>query len=111
MRVVTGSNDGTARVWNVESGKTVLAIETGLDIMDAAIYSPDMTMIGTCGQSADLEFIKIWDAKKGKLITNLKGHIRINTSTVRDYTKTVYSVAHLIERQCLMHYLYKDSIL
>ena len=38
-------------------------------------------------------------------------YIRINTLTVRDYTKTVYSVAHSIERQRLMHYLYKDSIL
>ena len=37
--------------------------------------------------------------------------IRINTSTVRDYTETVYSVAHSIERQRLMHYLYRDSIL
>ena len=64
-----------ARVWDVESGKTVLAIETGLSEVEAAIYSPDMTMIGTGGESKDLmEFINIWDAKTGKLITNLKGH-------------------------------------
>ena len=74
-RVMSGSNDGTARVWDVESGKTVLTIETGLSEVEAAIYSPDMTMIGTGGESKDLkEFIKIWDAKTGELITNLKGH-------------------------------------
>jgi len=75
-RVMSGSDDGTARVWDVESGKTVLAIETGLSECEAAIYSPDTTMIATGGESEDLkEFIKIWDAKTGKLITNLKGHI------------------------------------
>jgi len=74
-RVMSGFNDGTATVWDVESGKTVLAIETGLRRVLAAIYSPDMTMIATGGESKDLkEFIKIWDAKTGKLITNLKGH-------------------------------------
>jgi WD40 repeat protein len=75
---MTGSNAGTARVWDVESGKTVLAIETGLSELEAVIYSPDMTMIATGGESEDLkEFLKIWDAKTGKLITNLKGHTKI----------------------------------
>jgi len=77
-RVVSASGDGTARVWDVESGKTVLAIETGLSPVWAVIYSPEMTMIATGGESEDLkEFIKIWDAKTGKLITNLKGHAKI----------------------------------
>jgi len=76
-RVMSGSDDGTARVLDVESGKTVLAIETGLSEVEAAIYSPDMTVIATGGDSMDLkEFIKIWDAKTGKLVTNLKGHTR-----------------------------------
>jgi WD40 repeat protein len=80
---MSGSNDGTARVWDVESGKTVLAIETGLSKVEAVIYSPDMTMIATGGECEDLkEFIKIWVAKTGKLITNLKGH-----------TGTVYCLA------------------
>jgi hypothetical protein len=74
-RVMSGFDDGTARVWDMESGKTVLAIETGLSEVEAVTYSPDMTMIATGGDSEDLkEFIKIWDAKTGKLITNLKGH-------------------------------------
>jgi WD40 repeat protein len=74
---MSGSNDGTARVWDVESGKTDLAIEIGLSRVEAVIYSPDMTMIGAGGDSEDLkEFIKIWDAKTGKLITHLKGHTR-----------------------------------
>jgi WD40 repeat protein len=75
---MSASDDRTARVWDVESGKTVLAIETGLITVEAVIYSPDMTMIATSGDSEGWninELIKIWDAKTGncKLITNLKG--------------------------------------
>jgi len=74
-RVVSASGDGTARVWDAESGKTILAIETGLRDMWAVIYSPDMTMIGIGGVNREQnEFIKIWDAKTGKLVINLKGH-------------------------------------
>ena len=77
-RMMSGSDDGTARVWDMESRKTVLAIETGLSRVGAVIYSYDMTMIGTGGESEDLKgFIKIWDAKTGKLIINLEGHTRI----------------------------------
>jgi WD40 repeat protein len=73
--VVSGSDDGTARVWDVESGKTVRAMETGLTAVCAVIYSPDTTMIATGGYNySELEYVKIWDAKTGKLVANLKGH-------------------------------------
>jgi WD40 repeat protein len=72
-RVVIGADDGTTRVWDVESGQTVLVIETGLSTMRAVIYSPDMTMIATGGYKRD-EHLKIWDAKTGQLVTNIKGH-------------------------------------
>jgi len=99
-RVMSGSNDGTARVWGVESGKTVLTIETELSEVEAAIYSPDMTMIATGGNSKDLkEFIKIWDAKTGKLITNLKGH-----------THTVFCLAWTADGSTLISGSYDDSI-
>jgi WD40 repeat protein len=74
-RVVSGANDGTARVWDVEGGKTVLAIETGFSDVWAVIYSPDMTMIATGGRGREAS-LKIWDAKTGTLVANLKGHTR-----------------------------------
>jgi WD40 repeat protein len=83
-RVVSGSHDdGTARVWDVESGKTVLAIETGFWNVDAVICSPDTTMIATGGGGGE-ENLKIWDAKTGKLVANLKRH----TDTVTCLTWT-----------------------
>jgi WD40 repeat protein len=77
-RVVSGTyGDGTARVWGVESGKTVLAIETGFSSMLSVIYLPDTTMIATGGYEREgEEYVKIWDAKTGKLVANLKGHTR-----------------------------------
>jgi WD40 repeat protein len=73
-RVVSGAGyDRTAMVWDVESGKTVLAIETGLLAVNAVIYSPDMTTIATAGYNKyEEEYLKIWDAKTGKLVANLK---------------------------------------
>jgi len=75
-RVLSGSSDGTPRVWDVERGETILAIETGLRVY-SAIYSPDETMIATGGYNYEKkEYLKIFDAKTGKLVANLKGHTR-----------------------------------
>jgi WD40 repeat protein len=48
-RVMSGSWDGTAREWDVESGKIVRVIETGIKEMRAVIFSPDSTMFATGG--------------------------------------------------------------
>ncbi|OAX32411.1 WD40 repeat-like protein, partial [Rhizopogon vinicolor AM-OR11-026] len=94
-RVLSGTWDGTARVWNVESGETILAIKTGLANMEAVIYSPNETMIAAGGDSApeskEKEFLKIWDAKTGKFIINLKGH-----------AKLVYCLAWTTDRSTLI---------
>jgi len=70
-RVVTGSYDGTVRVWNAESREIILQIEIRIssERQLMAIYSADETMIATCAQ-----FLEIWDAKTGKLIKNIEGH-------------------------------------
>jgi WD40 repeat protein len=76
-RVVSRSDtDGTARVWDVESGKTVLEIKTSPSWWIGAVtYSPDATMIATInGDESKKEFISIWDANTEKLLTDLKGH-------------------------------------
>jgi WD40 repeat protein len=81
--ITTSHGDETTRVWDVESGKTVLAIDTGFSRVGSVIYSPDMTMIATGGYKKEeeeeeeeeaWEYLKIWDAKTGKLVANLKGH-------------------------------------
>jgi len=78
-RIMSGCFDGTVRMWDVESGKTILEINTGFNniFTYGAIYSPDETMIATGGSNdSEEEFLKIWDAKTGKLVKNLKGHTK-----------------------------------
>jgi WD40 repeat protein len=69
-RVVSGSWDGTARIWNVKSGQTVLIIETGHNWVYAVMYSPDSSKIATGGDEENA--VKIWDAKTGELLKTLK---------------------------------------
>ncbi|KAG1814504.1 WD40-repeat-containing domain protein [Suillus variegatus] len=71
QRVLSGSYDGTARQWDVESGEAYLAqIKTGHGCVLAVVYSPDITMFAT--GDARHSFIKIWDAKTGKLVATLE---------------------------------------
>jgi hypothetical protein len=70
-RVVSGSDDGTIRVWDVESGDTVLGpINTGHENVFVVIYSPDTTKIATGGYKETA--LKIWDAKTGNLLSAIK---------------------------------------
>ena len=76
-RVVSGCSDGIARVWDAESGMTVLEIETGRRGVQAMTCSPDTSMIAIGEHSYTTntyELLNIWDANTGNLITHLKGH-------------------------------------
>ncbi|KAG2750158.1 WD40 repeat-like protein [Suillus brevipes Sb2] len=71
-RVVSGSWDETFRVWDVDSGKTILGpINTG-DECTAVCYSPDAKMIAT-GAYTYRGGLKIWDANSGELLKTFKG--------------------------------------
>jgi WD40 repeat protein len=64
-RVVSGSRDTTFRVWDVESGETILGpINAGIDNVDAVRYSLDDKMIVTGGKMG----LKFWDANTGELL-------------------------------------------
>jgi WD40 repeat protein len=71
-RVVSGSYDGTARVWDVKSGEPVQGlnpIKTGHHSVYAVSYSPKAKTIATGGYSEC--GIKIWDAKTGKVLSTI----------------------------------------
>jgi len=66
MHVASGSLDGTVRVWEMESGETVLGpIKTGDSWVFAVAYSPDSSNIATGGSKA----IKIWDTTTGERLS------------------------------------------
>jgi WD40 repeat protein len=66
---VSGSWDGTARVWDVNTGKNILTIKTGHTWVYAVMYSPDSSKLAAGGYEEDA--VKIWDAKTGKLLNTL----------------------------------------
>jgi WD40 repeat protein len=78
--VITGSYDGTVKIWDVQTAKCLKTIY-GKDVFNAR-YSPDhnyiLTICGWAGWSCDdpEEFrdIQIWDAHSGELVKTLKGH-------------------------------------
>jgi len=70
-RVVTRSSDGTARMWDVESGETVLGpITTGHQEIESVASLPDASNFATGRNNEDA--IKIWDARTGKLLSTLE---------------------------------------
>lgn len=70
-RVVTASTDGTARVWDAETGAllTTLAGHTG--IVMAASFSPDGARVVTASED---KTARIWDAVTGASLHVLRGH-------------------------------------
>ena len=71
-RLLTAGRDGTARIWDAETGRPFqLSIRAHADSAFCATYSPDGKRIATA--SAD-KTIKIWDAASGRELMTLFGH-------------------------------------
>jgi hypothetical protein len=69
QRIVTASNDGTAKVWDT-NGKLLATLKGHQSWVISAGFSPDGQRIVTA--SAD-NTAKVWDTN-GKLLADLKGH-------------------------------------
>jgi WD40 repeat protein len=63
--VATGSDDGTARIWDVETGKTVEILEGHTKPVYSVAFSPNGRYILTGGGDFTMCY---WDAQTGKLI-------------------------------------------
>lgn len=68
-RVVTASDDGTARVWDASTGTQLASVrERNNGILDAAI-SPDGSLVATMVN--DPGIVRLWSASTGKLVRTL----------------------------------------
>ena len=68
-RIITASDDGTAKVWDKE-GKLLYPLSGHRDVVNSAQFSPDGEHIVT---ASDDGTAKVWD-KGGKLLHSLSGH-------------------------------------
>jgi WD40 repeat protein/serine/threonine protein kinase len=70
-RIVTASEDRTARIWDAHTGAQIAVLSGHGDTVDSAAYSPEGTRIITASFDRTA---RIWDARTGAQIAVLSGH-------------------------------------
>ncbi len=70
-RVVTASDDKTARVWDADSGKLNASLQGHTAAVNSAAFSPDGKRVVT---ASDDTTARVWDGDSGKTFTSLQGH-------------------------------------
>jgi WD40 repeat protein len=71
QRVLSGSVDMTARVWDAQTGREILKLEGHTGEVACVAFSPDGQRIITGSLDTTAQ---IWDAQTGREILTLKGH-------------------------------------
>jgi WD40 repeat protein len=70
-RIVTASQDGTARIWDAVSGRVIAGLRGHARPVLSAAFSPDGSRIVTASQDRTA---RMWDVATGKEISVLRGH-------------------------------------
>jgi WD40 repeat protein len=79
-RVVTGSWDNTARIWNAETGLSELRLERAhTQFVNDAAFSADGAQVVT---ASDDKTACLWDARTGQVLRTLRGHEQRLSSAV-----------------------------
>jgi WD40 repeat protein len=69
--LVTTSEDRTARLWDVQSGKMCHVLQGHLRRVTGAAFSPDGRLVVT---ASDEHTVRIWDTASGREVFTLTGH-------------------------------------
>src|SRR5262249_11691084 len=68
-RAATASWDGTARLWDTQSGREIAVMRTSAGYVMGVLFSPDGRRIITAGED-----LRLWDAATGRAIGILTTH-------------------------------------
>jgi WD40 repeat protein len=69
--IVSGSDDRTVKVWELESGRLLRSLEGHTGGVNAVAVSPDGRFI--VSGSSD-RTVKVWELESGRLLRSLEGH-------------------------------------
>ena len=70
-RIATGSEDGTAKIWDAVTGKELLAFQADTEgWVNSVAYSPDGKLLATAG---DDKLAHLWDVSTGEEVLTLEG--------------------------------------
>jgi WD40 repeat protein len=70
-RIVTGSSDNTARVWDATSGASIAELKGHANTVTSAVFSADGTRIVTASRDG---MARVWDTTTGANLSELNGH-------------------------------------
>jgi WD40 repeat protein len=73
QRVLTASEDGTARIWSAVNGQHLARLQEHRGPVRSALFSPDGQHIVT---ASDDMTAKIWESITGECLATLKGHTK-----------------------------------
>jgi WD40 repeat protein len=68
---VSGSEDQTLRVWDLESGQTLRTLQGHKDVVSAVAVTPDGRRAVSGSDDATL---RLWDLESGQTLRTLQGH-------------------------------------
>src|SRR5271165_6956713 len=78
-RVLTASDDKTARLWEAESGKPLATFQGHTGEVYSAVFSPDGRRVLTASRDTTA---RLWEAESGRLLATFQGHANWVTSAV-----------------------------
>jgi WD40 repeat protein len=89
--ILTASDDRTARLWDVESGKMIQVFEGHTANVNTAVFSHDGGLVLT---ASDDKTMRIWDSKTGRELKRFEGHqARINQAVFAPDDQAVLSAS------------------